>query len=145
MNKILLLLAATLIALPAADGDAAPGKGKGHHRGEMRERVLAKHDADGDGKLSEAERTAAKAACKARFAEKKAEFDADSDGKLSESERAAMRAAISARIKEKHPELFARIDADGNGEISRDEAQAARKARHERREQRGGKRGATGE
>ena len=135
MSKIILLLAATVLMLPAAEqGDGA--KAKGHHRGEVREKVLAKFDADKDGKLSDAEKAAAKAACKERFAEKKAQFDADQDGKLSETERAAARTAISARIKEKHPELFAKIDANGDGSLSQEECQAARKQRHERREER---------
>jgi hypothetical protein len=132
MNQIIILLAATALLLPAAEqGDGA--KGKGHHRGEVREKVLAKFDADKDGKLSDTEKAAAKAACKERFTEKKAQFDADQDGKLSETERAAARAALAARLKENHPKVFAKVDANGDGSLSQEECQAARKQRHERR------------
>lgn len=122
MNKILAILAATSLTLAAADGSAAEGR----HRGELKQAVLEKFDADKDGKLSESERAAAKAQAKERLHEAKEKFDADKDGKLSESEREAARAAISARIKEKHPQLFARIDSDGDGSLSREEFQAAR-------------------
>lgn len=118
MTKILAILAATLLTLPAAEG-AAAGKGQGMHRGQFRQHVLEKFDTDKDGKLSEAERAAAKQACKDKV-------DTDNDGKVSDAERDAARAALSARLKEKHPELFAKVDKDGDGTISREEGQAAR-------------------
>jgi len=134
MIKILAILAATALVLPAAtDGNASKRE---HHRGEVRQHVLEKFDADKDGKLSESERATAKAACKTRFEEKKKQFDTDSDGKLNDAERDAARAACSAKLKEKHPELFAKSDTDGNGEISREEGKAAREARHEHRQDR---------
>ena len=128
MIRILTILAATLLALPAAEG-AAAGTGQGLHRGQFRKHLLEKFDADKDGKLSEAERTAAKQACKERR-------DTDKDGTVSEAERDAARAAFSARLKEKHPELFAKVDKDGDGTISREEGQAARAWRREHRGQR---------
>lgn len=118
MIKTLILLAATLLALPAAEG----GKGQGDagmHRGQIRQRVMERFDTDGDHRISEAERAAAKAACLEKW-------DADDDGKLSEAERAAARAAFSARMKENHPKLFAKLDKDGDGVISREEGEAAR-------------------
>ena len=131
---ILAILAVTALVLPAAtDGNGSKPE---HRRGEARQRVLEKFDADKDGKLSESERAAAKAACKARFEEKKQQFDTDGDGKLNDTERDAARAACSAKLKEKHPELFAKIDTDGNGEISREEGKAAREQRHEHRQDR---------
>jgi hypothetical protein len=129
MTRILAILAATLLALPAAEGSAA-GTGQGLHRGQFRQHLLKKFDADKDGKLSEAERAAAKQACKDKF-------DSDKDGKLSEAERDAARAAFSARLKEKHPELFAKVDKDGDGTISREEGQAARAWLRQHRGQRG--------
>ncbi len=116
MTKILVILAVTLLALPAAEGTAG---GQGQHRGQFRQHLREKYDSDKDGKLSEAERAAARQACKDKA-------DTDKDGKLSEAERAAVRASISARLKEKHPELFAKVDKDGDGIISRQEGQAAR-------------------
>jgi hypothetical protein len=69
--------------------------------------MMEKFDADKDGKLSETERAAAKAAFKEKGGEFRAKvlerFDADKDGKLSETERAAAKEAM----KEKGGELRA--------------------------------------
>lgn len=61
-----------------------------------------------------------------RLAELKQKFDANHDGKLDETERAAARAFVSQKMKEKHPQLFAKADTDGNGELSKEELQALR-------------------
>jgi len=126
MLKILAILAVTLITLPAAVGDDV--KAGKHHQGEFKQRLLEKFDTDKDGKLSESERAAAKAACKQHRLDN---FDADKDGKLSETERDAARAARSAKLKANHPKLFAKIDTNSDGVISREEAQAARERRRE--------------
>lgn len=136
MTKILAILAATLLALPAAEG-AAASKGQGMHRGQLRQHLLEKFDTDKDGKLSEAERAAAKQA-------RKGKVDTDKDGKVSEAERDAARAALSARLKDKHPKLFAKVDTDGDGTISREEGQAARAWLRQHRGQHG-KSGAKGD
>lgn len=115
-----------------------------------REEMMKKFDADGDGKLSETERTAARDARKAEMvakfdkngdgvlsdderpappaggrggkkrAEAVAKYDADGDGKLSEAERASMREARKA-------ELLVKYDTDGDGALSDAERQAAKK------------------
>ena len=72
--------------------------------------MLKKFDKDGDGKLSEEERSAARAEMQKRReadgqkgsrGERRAEmlkkFDKDGDGKLSEEERSAMRAAMKGQ------------------------------------------------
>ena len=135
MSKILAILAATLLALPAVQAQSEDGQ-HGHQRGEVRQKILEKFDADKDGKLSDSERAAAKAACKTRFEEKKKQFDTDADGKLNDAEREAARAAYSAKLKEKHPDLFAKIDSDHDGAISREEGKAAREQRREHRQER---------
>lgn len=61
-----------------------------------------------------------------RLAELKQKFDTNHDGKLDETERTAARAYVSQQMKEKHPKLFAKADADGNGELSKEELQALR-------------------
>lgn len=61
-------------------------------------------------------------------------FDANHDGKLDDGEKAAARAAFAALIKEKRPELFARIDADGDGALSEAEMKTAREKLKERRQ-----------
>jgi len=99
MLKFITILAVATLALPAAEGTT--GEAGQHHRGELRQQVLEK-------------------------------CDADKDGKLTESERAAARAAHSAQLKEKHPKLFAKIDSNGDGVISKEEGKAARQGRRER-------------
>ena len=98
--------------LAYADGNQPGGKGagKGLPRPEQMQKIIAKFDTDGDGKLNETERQAAKAArgtgrsggksvggtdrpnpeLMKKFLEK---FDADGDGKLNAAERQAAYAA----------------------------------------------------
>lgn len=95
--------------------------------------VIEKFDKDGDGKLNEEEREAAKQAMKEKHeAHKKeilAKYDTDGDGELSEDERKAM-------WKDKAKEF----DKDGDGELSDEEKKAMREAL----EKRGGPRGPGG-
>lgn len=134
MFKFAILLVAVCIALPAADdaGATTAGKHRKHGDGQIRQKLLERFDADKDGKLSDAE----KAAAKAEHQKRVAKFDTDGDGKLSEAERTAARAACAARLKEKHPEILAKIDTNADGVISKEEAQAARAWRHEHRGER---------
>ena len=77
-----------------ADEPAAPAGGegkKGDHHHPTKEEILKKFDKDGDGKLNDEEKAAAKAAGKAAHeAEMLKKFDKDGDGKLSDEEKAAM-------------------------------------------------------
>lgn len=86
--------------------------------------LIEKFDSDGDGKLSESERAAAKAA----MAERRAAADADGDGTITKEERLA---AFKQRLSE-NEELAARVlqrfDADENGELSEEELAKAAKA-----------------
>jgi hypothetical protein len=72
-----------------------------------------------------------------RKAELLQKFDANHDGKLDEGERAAARAFVSQKLKEKHPQLFAKADADGNGELSKEELQALREKAKAHRAEKG--------
>jgi len=69
--------------------------------------ILGKFDANGDGKLDDGERAAAKAALRAHYIAKrdevKAKFDANHDGKLDDGEIAALKAAIRARFEKEEP------------------------------------------
>lgn len=94
MRTHLLAVALMLVggmALSANAGDKARNP-------EMRKKLLEKFDKDGDGKLSESERAAAKAAFQEKHPEARekliARFDKDGDGKLNEEERAAAKAAF---------------------------------------------------
>jgi hypothetical protein len=72
----------------------ATDKGEGHGRGKgpARAKMMEKFDKDGDGKLSDEEKSAAKAAHKEMMTERKAKFmekfDTDGDGELSDEEKA---------------------------------------------------------
>jgi len=72
---------------------------------EMHKKILEKFDKDGDGKLNEEERAAAKAAFQEKHPDAKekvlAYFDKDGDGKLNEEERAAAKAAHEKRAEKR--------------------------------------------
>ena len=79
----------------------------------LRARMLHKADTDGDGRLNDAERAAAKA----KFQEHRKEFiakhDTDGDGKLNEAERAAATDQIIAAWGHCHAKLG--LGAPGTG------------------------------
>ena len=108
-----------------------------------REEIIAKFDKDGDKKLDEEERKAAREARGERAkrggkdakegdkkrgekgkanhrAEMMKKFDKDGDGELSKEEREAARAGFRAKMVEK-------FDKDGDGELSAEERGAMRK------------------
>lgn len=77
---------------PHRGGHFGPGRGMGQDGG-MRAKLLERFDTDKDGKLSDSERVAAKAAREKMRAQMLAKFDTDKDGKLSPAEREAARAS----------------------------------------------------
>lgn len=83
-----------------------------------REQIVKRFDQDGDGKLDDAERAAAKAA----FEAKKGEFQ-------------EKRADRVAQFKEKRPELFAKVDTNGDGSIDESEREAMKTKILEKRPQ----------
>lgn len=143
----------TQMSQPATDSEARPGwftsgetpdgrqgkRGQRGQRGEGMRKRMAKFDTNGDGKLDDSERSAAKAemmkrfdtngdgqvddgersAAKAQFMQKHkdkwARFDTNGDGQLDESERSLAKA-----------EMIKRFDTDGDGKLSRQERQAIR-------------------
>lgn len=137
------------LALAAAGTLGAQAQEEAPRRGGGRQpnpEMIKEFDKDGDGKLSDEERTAMREAMQARAEEARkkelAEFDKDKDGKLSEEERKAAQEAREA----KHKALVEKYDADKNGELSREEIQTAVKAGEEMRylrpaPQRGGRGG----
>jgi hypothetical protein len=86
--------------------------------------MLHKADTDGDGRLSEAERAAAKA----KFQENRKAFiakhDTDGDGTLNDAERTAAKEQIKARWKEAKD----KFDTNGDGKLDEAERKAAREA-----------------
>lgn len=71
MSKFIILLAAACLALPAAEG----GQSGKCHGDKLRQHVLERFDTDKDGKLSDAEKAAAKAARKEHREERKDKID----------------------------------------------------------------------
>lgn len=107
---------ALVVALGAAGVASAHGKGLGDRgAGAPRfEEMFKQADADGDGKVTQEEFAAFRAA---RFAA----ADADGDGKLSPEE---MEAAREARRMERVQGMVARLDTDGDGLLSAEELAA---------------------
>ena len=97
-------------------------------REERRERMKARFDTDGDGMVSEAERAAAREARDARRAERggdrgprmrgKPRFDLDGDGAVTRLEYTTA-----------HDALFARMDANGDGVLTRGEGRKGKRKR----------------
>ena len=118
MAKLVVLAAVAMLFSPAicnAFGGKAGGEGKSYNAGhQMRipPFMAQKYDTDADGKLSDIERKAARAA----IIEK---YDVDGDGELSRKERRAVRDAA-------HDAFIERYDADGDGEVSEQEHDAAK-------------------
>ena len=119
-----------LIAVGSLSAIAEPGDGEkrgpkrhGGHGGPDRKEILKDFDKDGDGKLSDTEKQAARAAGKARRAAFIAEHDTDNSGTLDEGERKAAHAAM----------ILKRFDADNSGDLSVDEQAKADAAMKHRR------------
>ena len=135
--------AATLfltVGLRAADADptsavpddqAATPKASAAHQAEL----LKRFDKNGDGKLDDTEKAAAKAEMQKHGSERKGKmreralelYDKNGDGKLDETERAAAMADIKSR-----PRVIKRFDKDGDGKLNAEEEAAAEKAIRER-------------
>lgn len=99
MSKFILLIAATCLALPAADQGATAKPQRGG--GQAHQKCLERFDADKDGKLSESERSTARAALAARLKEKHpellAKIDSNGDGVIAKEEMQAGRALLRER------------------------------------------------
>jgi len=106
-------------SLQAEEKKKGKGQGKGRPGGEeMRKKMLKQFDKDGDGKLSESEREAAKAAMQKRGAEMFAKMDKNGDGKLTKDEVPAERWAHMKKA-----------DKNDDGAVTKEELAAAHKER----------------
>lgn len=135
------LLAATLFLASGLHAEDAPAPGAGessenqpmskHRHAE----ILKRFDKNGDGKLDDAEKAAAKEynreettgrqqKARERIGKKALEkFDKNGDGKLDDAERAE-----AAKSIETDPRLVKRFDKDGDGKLNDAEKAAAREA-----------------
>ena len=109
------LVVVALTMLVGAVADAVPGQGKakgarpqGKGNGQMQAEILKRFDKDGDGKLNDTERAAAKKAHEERGGQ-----PGGGDGKMRE-------------------EILKRFDKDGDGKLNEEERAAAKKAHEER-------------
>lgn len=137
---------------PSGKPAAEPGKqakAKGERKiekvSEKRgERMKDRADTDGDGKVSEAERLAAKERMKARHAALKSKVDTNGDGKISPEEWQAVSEewkdfdgefdrAIKSLDGNARAALIKSLDTNGNGEIDEPERAAIRARAEERR------------
>jgi len=132
LTGIVATLACSMTAYAEGDGPSngdKKGKGKKGNR-EVPEHVIKKFDKDGDGKLNEEERKAAREARTKMQKEGKAKmlkrFDKDGDGKLSDEERKTARETMQKQRKEMHEAMLKKFDANGNGEIDKDERDGIR-------------------
>jgi EF hand len=116
MTKLKLALASAALVIGGISGLAFAGSGAQRRDPAAR---IAKLDRNGDGKLDDRERAAARAT---RRAQRIAKLDRDGDGKLDDRERAAARA-----------QRIAKHDRNGDGTLDDRERAAARDARIERR------------
>lgn len=125
MKKNTLIIAAIALCIPTL-AQAEKGKcQKGHKGHPHRKAAMEKFDTDGDGKISEDERTALKAAMAERKAAAVAKYDTDGDGKISKDEHKAGHQAFKE-------EMLANYDANGDGKLDEDERKTAREAGVER-------------
>jgi hypothetical protein len=128
MNTTLLLTLGAIIG--TCSFASAQEKPNRPHR-EMPQALLETFDTNKDGKLSEDERNAMKAAMQAKAEERKsamlAKYDKDGDGTLSNDEKATLKADMEA----KRLALIEKYDADKNGKLGPDEIKAARDAGEE--------------
>ena len=89
--------------LLATSARAEPGDRKARHRlpPKLRQKLLERFDADGDGQLDDEEKAAAKEAFKAKLKER---FDRNGDGELDARERRALERALRfrKRMRQRH-------------------------------------------
>lgn len=97
------------------------GRGGRRHAGIDRAEVLKRFDADGSGRLEDAERATARETLRAEL---RAKLDTDGNGQVDPAERFAAREARRAEHK-------AEIDTNGDGAVSNEELDAARERRRE--------------
>ena len=111
--KVALALCGSLLV-----GGVGLAAAQGFSGGDGKAAVLQKYDANGDGKLDDAERAQLRTEMKAKHEAKKAEmlakFDINKDGKLDKTERAVMK-------NERAEVAFKTADKNNDGQLSLDE------------------------
>jgi Ca2+-binding EF-hand superfamily protein len=108
-----------------------PGQAPEGKRKEMAE-LKKKFDVNGDGKLDETERKAAREAIKNNpefqkmREERMKKFDTNGDGKLDDAEKAAAESAMKERMAGGKEKLIEKFDTNGDGQLDEAEKAAAK-------------------
>ena len=107
-------------------GETPNQGGQRHHgqQGQRKRERMAKFDTNGDGKLDDSERAAARQQFMNAHKDKWAKFDTNGDGKLDDAERSALR----QQMMEKHKDKWAKFDTNGDGQLDASERAAAKAA-----------------
>lgn len=124
--SLLILFTFSLVGLAAADGDARRERPQGDRAegrpcpdGERLRELRERFDTDGDGRLDESERAAARAASTERLKERHPELfqriDKDGDGSISEAEGRAARQLLH-RLRERRGGGEGRGEGEGRGD-----------------------------
>jgi hypothetical protein len=110
-----------------------------------RQRLLRRYDTDGDGRISDAERDAARQAAAQRRVlvriplpdaqrdELRAAADDDDDGELNRAERRAYWRELIEATRSHHEAIIAEYDQDANGKLDEVELEALRKDQERKR------------
>lgn len=123
---LLAILAGLVVTSPNASAQENRRERGGFGR-QLPPELLKKYDADGDGKLNEAEM---KTWREAREKENLEKYDADKDGKLNDEERKKMESENPRRGGfQPDAETLKKFDKDGDGKLSDEERTAWREAR----------------
>ena len=123
---LLAILAGLVVTSPNASAQENRRERGGFGR-QLPPELLKKYDADGDGKLNEAEM---KTWRDAREKENLEKYDADKDGKLNDEERKKMESENPRRgFFQPDTETLKKFDKDGDGKLSEEERTAWREAR----------------
>ena len=151
---VVAVLGVGLLAVPAVAEDAKKGpRGNPLENPALKEKILKKFDANGDGQLSDEEKEKAKAAFRERVGGKGGpggpggpgreelmkKFDANGNGQLEPEEKAKLMAAMKERFGGEGGKppidkeaILKKFDANGDGQLSGEEKEKARAAFRER-------------
>jgi|GEM_PF-1865077 len=113
LTTSLCLMISVCVTAARAEDDAPKNEDRASRRAEMRQKMLEEFDADGDGELTDDERTKAREAMRSRRQDK-AKGGKAQGGKAGKGRRGPGGPPNPA-------ELFDRFDADGDGQLSRAE------------------------
>jgi len=142
-SKLILLTSGLLVALLSVASAEEPGKkkGKGKDREDRRAKMLEQFDTDGDGKLNEEERKAAKEAREAERIKRFKAADTDKNGTVSQEEFKAIPRIVklAERRADAPDKIFTRMDKNKNGVL--EEAEFDTRSRDSRRKGKGKKGG----